>query len=60
MGWNQPKESEGKRTEATGNQRFNPVDQVNRVGAKFQQQNAVNPAYAKGAAGKLENPGKPV
>ena len=60
MGWNQPKESEGSRTEATGNQRFKPVNQVDRVGAKFEDPHAVNPAYAKGGSGKQGNPGKPV
>jgi hypothetical protein len=58
MGQNQPKESEGKRTEATGSP-HNPNNLKDRVGASFQQKsaNVVNPnATGTGSKG---NPGKP-
>jgi hypothetical protein len=57
MGQEQYKSEKG--TEATGNQRFKPVNQVDRVGAKFEEPHAVNPAYAKGGTGAKGNPGKP-
>ena len=60
MGQEQLTNKEGMGEQAFGNQRFNPVQQKDRVGAKFEQQNAVNPAYAKGGSGKQENPGRPV
>jgi hypothetical protein len=59
MGQMQPKESEGSRTEATGNVRHAPVNLKDRVGAKFEQQNNVNPAYGKGGSGSKGNPGRP-
>jgi hypothetical protein len=60
MGQLQPKESEGKRDNAVGDLNVSPSNLKDRVGAKFEQQNAVNPAYAKGGSGKQGNPGKPV
>lgn len=60
MGQEQPRNKEGMGTQATGNQRFNPVQQKDRVGAKFGNEHDVNPAYARGGSGKQGNPGKPV
>jgi len=57
MGWNQPKESEGKRDEAMGNARMNPQNLKDRASASFQGRQAVNPASGTGSKG---NPGKPV
>ncbi len=58
MGQMQPKESEGKREEGMGSP-HNQHDLKDRVGAKFGQQNEVNPAYGKGGTGAKGNPGIP-
>lgn len=55
MGQNQPKESEGSRTEGSGSP-HNRNEQKDRVGATFQGKQAMNPASGTGAKG---NPGKP-
>ena len=59
MGQLQPKESEGKRMEGSGSP-HNQENLKDRVGAKFEDPHAVNPAYAKGGSGSKGNPGKPV
>ena len=58
MGVEQYKPAEGNKDKGTGGQVFH--DLKDRVGAKFEEPHAVNPAYAKGGSGKQGNPGKPV
>ncbi len=58
MGWNQPKESEGPRTEAEGSP-HNHHDLKDRTGAKFVHKDPMaNNPNATGTGSK-GNPGKP-
>lgn len=56
MGYNQPKESEGKRQEGKGSP-HNPCELKDRTGASFQGRQAVNSASGTGAK---SNPGKSI